>query len=236
MDINFEHRFWLQILGDHLRFIENSLAAKEVELLERAKSLKVHLDELLISARQNKNIRTEPILSAVNDVKNLKQTILARQISGKIEISLPPTFLNHMLNELNSFEKILTEPDFIPHVLESHYLWSSDAAGHAIALIQSLDPVEKALMKELKKIKKSFSAVFNKTIEFTGYFRSGVTDFPAIDKLNQEAIVELQIFMNMLETIREERLDLTLLGRLNPLIADHMLRESVYYLSKISPD
>ena len=236
MSINFENRFWLQILGDHVRFFEMTLAPKEIQLLQEAQRLKVVLDTLLNEARRKRenSPSVETILRTVGEVKELKKTILARLLVGEVDINLPPTFINHSLNELQMYEKILTSfrdtGSFENHVLETHYLWNSDAAGHAIAIVQTIDPVEKKLMKKLKKVHKTFEALFIKSLEMIGYFRSGLQEFPSIDKLNREVTDELIVFAEILKTIREERLTVELLGTINPLVLDHMLRESAYAL------
>lgn len=239
MSINFENRFWLQILGDHVRFFEMTLASKETQLIQETQRLKLVLDTLLNEARRERanSPKIETILRTVEEVKELKKTILAGLLEGKVDINLPPTFINHMLNEIQMYEKILTSfrdtGSFENHVLETHYLWNSDAAGHAIAIVQTIDPVEKKLMKKLKKVHKTFEALFIKSLEMIGYFRSGLQDFPSIEKLNREVTDELIVFTEILNTIREERLTSELLGVINPLMVDHMIRESSYALQKI---
>jgi len=237
-DLNFENRFWLQILGDHLRFLELTLASKEKGLLDSTKALKEKADLLLAQARKKKN-DTEANLSFALAVKNLKSLILERTLLGQVDICLPSTFINHMLNELEEYERILREVletgDFREnHILDVHYLWDSDAAGHAISIVQNLDPTEKKPAKKFMKEHKCFEGFFNKALEYGKYSkRTELSNFPAIEKLNEEVTEELLIFINMLETLREERLDSKVLGTLNPLMADHMYRESVYVLRKI---
>ena len=97
MSVNFEHRFWLQILGDHLRFIKMTLAVKEVQLLQETERLIPILDSLLEQVRRNQNPLAE-INQAVSAVKNLKATILQRQLVGTVDINLPPTFFIKTLN------------------------------------------------------------------------------------------------------------------------------------------
>lgn len=232
MDLKFENRFWLQILGDHMRFLLKSLPSKEIDLIERVDLKKKELDILLEQSRKVA-VETNLIMPLVEDVKELKLDILRKQIAGKIEINLPPTFINHMINEIETYEKILRDPDMVAHVLEDHYLWQADSKGHAIALLQMLDPTEKKLMKEIKKVKKAFACGFETTIEYIGYLRTGEIEFSAINKLNDEALLELLIFLKVLETMREERLDLKILGTLNVLLVDHIFRETVYAMKKI---
>lgn len=107
MSVEFEHRFWLQILGDHLRFIEATLAAKELKLLEDTKRLKAQFDSLLSAVREEQSLSAADILRAVLRLKDFKQQILALQLTGKVDINLPPTFVNHMLNELEEYQRML---------------------------------------------------------------------------------------------------------------------------------
>ena len=49
----FELRFWLQILGDHGRFIHDSLAPSETENIKTASYFIKRFDQLLATARQS---------------------------------------------------------------------------------------------------------------------------------------------------------------------------------------
>lgn len=47
----FEHRFWLQVLGDHARFMWGSLDPREAQEVERARAFAAQFDALLQRAR-----------------------------------------------------------------------------------------------------------------------------------------------------------------------------------------
>lgn len=47
----FEHRFWLQILGDHARFIFNGLSSKEAEDVQKANRFIQWFDGLLAQSQ-----------------------------------------------------------------------------------------------------------------------------------------------------------------------------------------
>lgn len=49
----FEHRFWLQILGDHARFLFRSLSPAEVEAVSTAHHFIHVFDQLLETARHD---------------------------------------------------------------------------------------------------------------------------------------------------------------------------------------
>lgn len=227
-----ENQFFLQILGDHLRFFRNTLAKDEDQLLAKVESLIVPADDLLEQARQGGDINPRAL---VKEIKNLKKEILRRLLKDEIKIHLGPTFVNHMLNELEEYELIL-DNQFPKSTLDSHKLWIIDASGHAGILKNMLDPTEKEMKKKLKIIKKNFKSLYQTTDEYIGYLRSGLDHWPAIDKLDKMAVRELGVYFKVLEELGQLNMDKQVLSHILPLMIDHMLREQYYYLAKISDD
>ncbi|EKN38649.1 hypothetical protein CFSAN001627_23679, partial [Clostridium botulinum CFSAN001627] len=82
----FEHHFWLQILGDHSRFILNSLSPKEKSFIEEANRFKNLFDNLLKKSKQS---LSEEELFALNNhaynvamkIREFKLDIIDRQIT-----------------------------------------------------------------------------------------------------------------------------------------------------------
>ena len=108
----FEHHFWLQILGDHSRFILGALAEEEKQNIQKAKSF-IHLfDKLLEQSRMELG---EVEIASLNNsaynaacqIRTFKLDILEEQLAGKIKINIPPTFINHMVNEVEEYIFIL---------------------------------------------------------------------------------------------------------------------------------
>lgn len=67
-----------------------------------------------------------------------------------------------------------------------------------------------------------------------GYFRTNLTTFPALMKMNSDTQLEIKLFQNFLQEIEELELSYQALGTFAPLIADHMIREECYYLMKLA--
>ena len=235
--INFEHRFWLQILGDHMRFIEDQLAFSEKDLLETAKILKDQCDNLLQFARQQQNILNDAI-NLIQEVKKFKFTILNKQLTNKIKIGLTPTFINYMINKLEEYQNIidsLSKTGKLPvfNIMLHHKLWLLNSSGNIEALIADLDSTEKQLKMDLKFLKKKFKILYNKTGEFSGYLRA-LNNYPQVlQVLNKNSIDTSQIFLKMLGDILVMTLNKELLSRFDVLVPDHMIREELYYLSKL---
>jgi hypothetical protein len=240
----FEHRFWLQILGDHSRFIYNSLSPKENRDIQAAHQFIQAFDRLLQLSR---NANTETDLKSINDqayaltneLRTFKLGLLERTILGKIAIALTPTFLNHMVNELEEYLRIVKElvegkpvPRF--HALHHDMLWLSDAAGHAAAIAADLDAVEKRLIQKSQQFEVHFQQFYLKSIEMVGYMRTQLRDFPAFRKFHTDIDIEMKVFIAFLKELEVMEISAEVLDRINPLMPDHMMREECYYLTKLA--
>lgn len=240
----FELRFWMQILGDHSRFIYESLAPKEQEYIEKADEFIKKFDHLLMTARQplyGENLLSllKDVISATRQLRTFKLKLIEEHLIGSIGIFLPPSFLNHMVNELEEGLRIfsyLVKKEVPPEVHPLHHdlLWLLDAAGHAGAINDNLDRVEKNLREQGSKFTKEWEDFYLKAVELVGYLRSNITQFPALDKFHEDIELEMIVFKSFLREIEELELNKEILGVLTPLMADHMAREECYYLMKLA--
>lgn len=236
----FEHGFWLQILGDHARFIHDSLAPKEQQEIETASKFIQIFDQLLESVQTDSLVSlSNKALAESNALREFKLHLTKRHLIGEIQISLGPTFLSHMVNELDEYLRVLDylkrgEAPPIFHELHHHMLWLLDAAGHAEAISDNLDRDEKKIKEKSDHFLKDFEEFYLKAVELTGFLRTNLSSFPALDKFNQDMSLEMKLFMNFLAEIEELELSKKALGTFAPLMADHMLREECYYLTKLA--
>lgn len=238
-----EHNFWLQILGDHSRFILNALSPRETYFIQQAVRFINLFDDLLKESR--KTIIEEKLhdlnykaYSAAMEIREFKLNILSKQIEDKININLPPTFINHMINELEEYIRILNGL-IKGNVSEAgdihlHMLWLSDGVGHADSIASTLDMTEKELIKKSKEYSKIFTNLFLTVLEYKGYTRTNICEFPALNKLNIDASNLMSCFRKFLKQLKAGISEKEILGTITPLMADHMSREECYYLSKLS--
>ena len=236
----FEHRFWLQILGDHSRFIYEALAPVQKEEIEKASIFIRVFDTLLDDAKSIDSIElTEKAEVETIKLREFKLELLRKHLIGKIKIHLSPTFINHMINELEEYLSILNhlkagQVPPIYHELHHHLVWLLDAAGHSEAISSNLDGVEKRLREKSDSFTKQFEDFYLKAVEMAGYLRTNLAEFPALEKFNSDTQLEIKLFQGFLKEIEELRLSKQALGTFAPLMADHMLREECYYLMKLS--
>ncbi|WP_163969311.1 DUF2935 domain-containing protein [Oceanobacillus halotolerans] len=239
----FEHNFWLQVLGDHARFIRDSLFPSEEKDVQTARTFVDTFDTLL---EESKSLKEDNVIaftkkaeSAADDMKSFKLSIIKRHLKGGIGIHLTPTFLNHMVNELEEYELVISylkqgEAPPIFHELHHHLVWLPAASGHAGAINDELDGVEKRLKEKSKQFADHFDHFYVKAIELTGYLRSNITSFPALNKFNNDVEVEMNLFRSFLHEVEEMEVSYTVLSTFSTLMADHMYREECYYLIKLA--
>lgn len=240
----FELNFWLQILGDHSRFIHDSLAPDEKAYISKAEKFILEFDRLLaISRQQPSGQQLMQLLhnshNAGKDIRELKLSLIREHLVGKVKISLPPSFLSHMVNELDEALRLLDyliqgEIPPIAHPLHHDLLWLLDAAGHAGAIDAKLDSVEKKLKQKGREFTKDWEEFYIKAVEMAGFLRANIYSFPALTRFHNEIELEMKIFKSFLRELEEMELNKETLGVLTPLMADHMAREECYYLMKLA--
>lgn len=243
-ELKFEHEFWLQVLGDHARFILDSLSPAENQAIHDARRFKKIFDELLFEARKLQSIEAFHDLTLrsenhVRELKKFKLTLLEKHLVKKIKLQLSPTFINHTINELEEYERILScfkknESPPIVHELHHHLLWLQDAYGHAGAINDNLDDTEKRLKEKSHLFTVHFEQFYLKAVEFAGYLRTKRYDFPALRRMNKESKLEIEAFQMFLNELLELNISAQVLGTFPALMADHMFREECYYLTKLA--
>lgn len=240
----FEHRFWLQVLGDHSRMLLDQLSPKEQKEVKKAQYFIPIFDQLLNQARQDlpdKELQalTNSAKKYAEEIRQFKLHLIRRHLTEKIAIGFPPTFINHMVNEVEEYLRILeflikgTVPPPM-HPIHHHLVWLLDAAGHSAGIAGDLDMVEKKLKKQSEKFSMTFEQLYIKAVEVAGYMRTSLQSFPALNRFNQEVEVEILVFQQFLRELEAMELQQTVLSTLAPLMLDHMAREECYYLTKLA--
>ncbi len=177
------------------------------------------------------------ILNLLKEFIGLKRDVLQRLLTCGIEISLPPSFLNHMINEAEEFEAVLSPRlmiyDPAGEVMHLHVVWLTDAAGHAASIAADLDPAEALYIRQAQAFRQDFTELRDKALELSKMVeRTGLRD-GAIRHLTVQVGHVMCEFIRFLELMRALRQHCQVLGTFKPLIPDHMLREENYYLEKV---
>lgn len=241
---HFEQRFWLQILGDHARFIHSAFAVEEGQEIQWAQRFISVFDSLLSRAGSDASLHqllelNQATFHYAEELRSFKLHLLKRHLIGSITMNMSPTFLNHMVNEIEealSLFQVLQKGQIPPlqDAIHHHLLWLQDAYGHSASISSDLDLTENRLKDKSDEFTHHFDHFYLKAVELAGYTRTELRSFPALERFNHSVELEMLLFRKFLHELLELGLSKEMLGTLMPLMADHMSREECYYLTKLS--
>ncbi|HHT38675.1 MAG TPA: DUF2935 domain-containing protein [Mollicutes bacterium] len=232
--------FWSGIMRDHEEFLTLSLSVNEMELIETANFFKEEFTK--IHNLSNNNITGDfinEVMSLLVNFIEFKRYIIQKLLMCAINISLPPSFINHMINEAQEFYETLESirrPKAVNTVEENiklHKVWLPDSSGHATSLLMFIDAVEAFDREEARRFACDFNKLFIKANELGIMIDRTNMSNGALKYLNEQSKNKISDFIYFLSRIKELRIQCKLLGNLMPLIPDHMIREAQYYLSSI---
>lgn len=178
-------------------------------------------------------------LEVLTSLRAFKEKLLQQQLDCTITLSLGPTLLAHMIVEAEEGQRVLSgvrEGAPLPPALESlhhHLIWLPDASGHAVALNNGLDGPEQVLREATERFHHIFDGMHIKALELYSMLRVAPRMVGALKRLNKDSVSQIATFRAFLEELREHLEGCELLTTLMPLMADHMLREELYYTEKI---
>lgn len=238
LEVHDHYRLWLRVLQDHMIFIikrSKLYDEKAGEFLARLTQLK---EQVMNGSPGDMPRFNEEVIQIVEIIHEFKRTILAGLLSGPPQILLPPTFLSHMLNELEKFRFMIyyfKANGTLPPVnrLNDHELWLSDIAGHLGSIHDNLDPTEKLIRMRLHDQKKVFKALHHKALEFINYVKHGVVGGRHIDALTDQSVISTLAYLNLVNEIRQLRESNEALGVVDRHMLLHMIIEEVYYLKTL---
>lgn len=308
-----EGAFWFEVLSDHTDFIHDALSPDSTALARRVEQARASLQRLQVEARAMLSGAALPEsletmrrgLAAATELRDLKHQILQAQLDCRLTIGLPPTFVQHTINEaeeaMRTFRHLAEDgeppapqPHHLGHevepevgaqpvpahkgpvdlalaaesariakagdsaaiaasagaasivipvpppltateaaILHDHLLWLTDARGHAAAIGAELDPAEETLREHARRFEGAFGGLQRRALEIYSMLRYAPRMIPALRRLNARSAGEMEQFVDFLEELRELLSGCLVMSTARPLLADHMVRESLYYIARI---
>ena len=223
----FEHLFWLQIMRDHSEFLSGALPCGATDLRKQADCFAREFEGLLRIAQDLGDSHDHKwmsfaaeVQSAVESLGTFKLNLLAMMLKGEIVLDFTPTFVNHMVNELEDYLMIL-------HFVEGtgadhqepwslHLLWLKDSQGHAEFLACGLDYTEHDLIEEAKHFAEMFLIRHSEAIEYRGFLRTCLELFPSLQRFGARAADSTRDFCDYLGNLRDLLKDARAKGSLQP--------------------
>lgn len=239
----YDNSFWLQILGDQMRFILSALMPREPDLAEQAEHFITLFDTLYAQSTEYlPDIALERFLDTAYNVAQQSRTfclaILRRQICGDACINMAPGFLNQMANEaeeyLRTLDLTIKKRQSLMHPIHYHLLWLQNCSVSADTLNSCLDPSERELVHVCRRFMHKFDGLYLKAMDMMGFLRAGLAEFSALYRLNADVLSELAAFSEFLLGLEKKIQNKEILGTLSRLMANHIYRKTCYYAYKLS--
>ncbi|WHH60040.1 DUF2935 domain-containing protein [Petroclostridium sp. X23] len=241
LDHKSEVLFWTGVMRDHAMFEINGLAPKEQAYIQYAMYYRDFFQRMMIELERAAEYKSflPNLLQGLLCFIEYKRTILKGLLACQIQINLPPSLINHQINEALEFQVLLTMPQQclcnMMNLAGYIKMWLADSIGHAAGIAAFLDPSEELLQEEALKFKMTFGKLQTKASEVEMMLDKTGSKDSSLRFLANETILWMNKFIDYLEKVHELRSNCEALGfgTLLPLIPDHFIREHRYFISKI---
>lgn len=245
MDNKADLLFWTSVMRDHATFQMNALPSKETQFIERTayfiNFFQMAYDEIE-SEHDYKKLYPRLVQGLMSFIEH-KKCILKSLLTCNLAFNLPPSAINHQINEANMFLMMLTAPPPKQYdktmramlLAERLKLWNTDIMGHAALIASFVEPAEQLYIDEANSYKMLFGKLTLKASEVQMMLmHTGLAD-GALMLLAEETIQKITEFSCFCEKVKElrSRCKLMATGTFNPLVPDHFNREHSYWIDKI---
>jgi hypothetical protein len=237
-----ENRFWLRIMKEHALFLGEGFAKGDTQLIQEANSFFHYFDQLLNKAHaipetvQSVRALNEESIQAASAFRNFKRNVLILIINCKISGFNFPLLVDHIAREaeyfvrnLMKFNQGIMDP-IQDAIISENVFWLRIMMEHSRFIGSLLDQSERNLVNQARKFGDDFEVLLNQARDVESMLYNKQPTYPIITKMNKDsenATMELRSFKKAgLEFIRTCQIK----NVINPLLADHVVREAEHFL------
>lgn len=237
-DLRDESVFWLGILRDHSQFMFMAFPSSEKTAAQTAKNYEKVFSDLQkqVTSRFSDKLAQETV-GRVEEFRCFQQDVLNRQLRCGISFNLPPLILEHTIAEAREFllilDEVIPERNAALQDMHEHLLWLWDFTGHTDIIMLQLDPTEEIILTKAREFKRLFMALFYKSYSYQRMIKPQPDLLSNLAHLNRQSTQTSQDFIDYMALLKKDVEKCEVLGILPPLLLDHMIRETCYYIGKI---
>lgn len=212
-----ENTFGLEIMQDHIYIILNALPAEENQLLTTIREYQLGYTKLENHLADHTCAPGEPAqivalnrdaLTLTEGFCSVQNELLTLILKNQLILKFTPTLLSHMIREAEDYLQTLqgllnpTAPIQHDNLFQLHLLRLPDAAGHAAALRNGLDPIENEIYQIASGFKSTFDQLIIKTAELNHMAPLHMAPLPIYNRLNQLILKNLKNFQEFLLSLK----------------------------------
>lgn len=240
-----ENRFWLRIMKEHALFLGEGFNRKDTQLIQQTDRFYHYFEQHERKAYQIPNnvevIRrfNEESIELVSGFRNFKRNLLILIINCKVSGFNFPLLVDHIAREaeyfmrtLKKFNQGILEP-IQDAIINENVFWLKIMMEHSRFIASLLDHSERNLVHTALKFGDDFEVLLNQARDVESMLHRKKPTYPIIGKLNkdsEDATAELREFKKAgLDLIKSCQIR----SVINPLLADHVVREADHFLYMI---
>ncbi|BDG35769.1 DUF2935 domain-containing protein [Saccharococcus caldoxylosilyticus] len=240
-----ENKFWLRIMKEHALFLGEGMNRNDKDLIQQTERFYHYFEQQEKRAHQTPEsveaVRklNEDSIQLVYGFRNFKRNLLILIINEKVRGFNFPLLVDHIareaeyfMNSLQKFNNGILEP-IQDAIIHENVFWLRIMMEHSRFIASLLDPSERNLVATARKFGDDFETLLNQARDVESMLYHKKPTYPIIGKMNKDsesATEELRNFKKAgLELIKSSQIR----NIINPLLADHVLREAEHFLFMI---
>ncbi|WP_102346226.1 DUF2935 domain-containing protein [Bacillus sp. Marseille-P3661] len=240
-----ENKFWLRIMKEHALFLGEGFNRKDKNLIQQSDSFFYHFEQLEKRSHQTPktvhDVRrlNEDSIQLVYGFRNFKRNLLILIINCKVTGFNFPLLVDHIAREaeyfirsLQKFNQGILDP-IQDAIISENVFWLRIMMEHSRFISQLIDSSERNLVITARQFGDDFEVLLNQARDVESMLYNKEPVYPIIGKMNKDsenAASELRDFKKAgLELIKSCQIK----SVVNPLLADHVVREAEHFLYMI---
>ncbi|MFF2449762.1 DUF2935 domain-containing protein [Neobacillus sp. NPDC058068] len=241
-----ENKFWLRIMKEHSYFLGEGFNRQDKHLIQQTDRFYHYFQEQEKRAYQTPNNVTavrklnEDSIQLVLGLRNFKRNLLILIVNCKVKGFNFPLLVDHIAREaeyfmrtLKKFNEGILDP-IQDAIIKENVFWLKIMMEHSRFIASLLDQSERNLVKTASKFGDDFEVLLNQARDVESMLYKKSPTYPIIGKLNKDS----ENATHELRNFKKAGLDLIktcqIRNVIDPLLADHVVREADHFLQMIS--
>ncbi|MBP1932788.1 DUF2935 domain-containing protein [Ammoniphilus resinae] len=237
-----ENKFWLRIMKEHAYFLGEGMSRHDKDLIQQVDRFQHYFEHQERRAHQTpENVEAvrklnEDSIQLVYGFRNFKRNLLILVINCKILGFNFPLLIDHVAREaeyfmssLQKFNQGILEPvqDAIIH---ENVFWLRIMMEHSRFIASLLDQSERNLILTARKFGDDFEVLLNQARDVESMLYQKKPTYPIIGKMNKDSENATTDLRNFKKTGLELIKTCQIRNVIDPLLADHVVREAEHFL------
>ncbi|WP_152642909.1 DUF2935 domain-containing protein [Bacillus alveayuensis] len=240
-----ENKFWLRIMKEHALFLGEGFNRNDKHLIQQTDNFYKYFEQLEKRAYQTPEtvqaVRklNEDSIQLVYGFRNFKRNLLLLIINCKISGFNFPLLVDHIAREaeyfirtLQKFNQGILEP-IQDAIISENVFWLRIMMEHSRFISSLLDQSERKLVTTARGFADDFETLLNQARDVESMLYNKQPTYPIIGKMNKDSESAATELLNFKKAGLELIKTCQIRNVINPLLADHVVREAEHFLYMI---